>query len=145
MEPHAVQSVAENQALADVGIVKWLNTEMVPRAEQPPASPIPDRKGKVSQQLLYAGFPPGLIGAQDQLRVRRRLQSPLTFHPQLLDQLGPAIDARIGSDPYLPVQACWLPLAHGLVRGAQHRVAETHRARGPALLRIRPAVGHEFG
>src|SRR5712692_3275304 len=118
---------------------------MVPRAEQPPASLVPDGERKIAEQVLEAVLAPSLVSVKNQLRIGGSLKIPVAYCPELSEELRSGVHPGIGDDPNVPVQGAGLPLAHGLVRGAQHRVAETHRARVPALLRVRPPVGHEFG
>src|SRR5436190_7349464 len=75
-------------------VVEGLDPEVVSSAKQDLLAPIPEGKGKISQQLLRAVLPPFFIGGQDQLTVGnlgRRTGSEAERSQELI----PVIDAGI--------------------------------------------------
>src|SRR5947209_12456448 len=118
---------------------------MVSGAEQSPTGRIPEDEGKIAQQVLDTCITPGVIGMQEQLSVTGRVQAAAAAGLKLFDQLRASVQTRIGGYPRLAIEARRLPLAFGLARCAQHRVAQAHCAVAPDLQRVRPAEGHELG
>jgi hypothetical protein len=62
---------------------------------------------------------------------------------ELLDKVGARIDASVGGDPNLAVQAARLALAWGVKGSPQSRVTETDGAVEPGAARVRAAEGKE--
>src|SRR5258708_4301781 len=98
--------------------------------------------------MLDALFSPCVICVQYQLDIRRRGRHLLALCYQLLDQVLAIIDARIGCDPDLAVQAERLMLTLGLPGSPQHRMTEADVTVDPHALRVRTpdrqVIGHRF-
>src|SRR5437868_612607 len=67
--PDTVQSIAKNDARANVRIKERLDTELVPRAEQSSYSRVPDGEGEVADQMLNAGVAPAFICGKNQFNI----------------------------------------------------------------------------
>ena len=65
---------------------------------------------------------------------------------QLPDEVGPTVDACIGGNPHLSVEACGLACGVEVIGGTKQRVSETDRPFHPDLLTVGPSnrqrVGH---
>src|SRR3989441_11218958 len=133
MHTRAIQRVTDNQRPADPRIVERLRAQMVSGAEQSPTGRIPEDEGKIAQQVLDTCITPGVIGMQEQLSVTGRVQAAAAAGLKLFDQLRASVQTRIGGYPRLAIEARRPPLAFGLARCAQHRVAPAHRAVAPDL------------
>src|SRR5271156_4087298 len=119
MLAQAVQRVAEQKKLAELGIVKWLHSEMIARAKQNFLARVPDREGEIPAQMLHAIRAPGRIRAQNQARISGSApRSALALLRKFLFQFLAAINSRIRGDPQLSVEACGLLLNLRIGRGA---------------------------
>src|SRR5947209_11486954 len=67
----AVQRVAEDQRRSCTRVIKWLDTEMISRAEKSSAARIPNGEGEIANQMLDAVFGPDSVGTRNQFYVRR--------------------------------------------------------------------------
>src|SRR2546425_5079878 len=144
MHTRAIQRVTDNQRPADPRIVERLRAQMVSGAEQSPTGRIPEDEGKIAQQVLDTCITPGVIGMQEQLSVTGRVQAAAAAGLKLFDQLRASVQTRIGGYPRPAIEARPLPLAFGLARCAQHRVAPAPRALAPDLPPVRPPGGPEL-
>ena len=79
----AVQRVAKDDGLPQMGIKEWSDAKMIPRTEQAPAGSIPDCKGEISKQVLDAVLAPGTVGPKQQLNVRHSRFNVLATCSQL--------------------------------------------------------------
>ena len=81
---------------------------------------------------------------QDQLSIVRLSDRMASPGVQRTDEVGSGIDASVGGDPDLPVEACRL-LAGGSLVGVEERMTESHRAIQPDFLAVGPSDGHGVG
>src|SRR5882762_2373264 len=69
MHSNAIQRVAEEEKIAKMRVVERPDAEMIPRAKKVFCSRIPNRKRKITAQMLDAGCSPSRIRVQNQFRV----------------------------------------------------------------------------
>src|SRR5271156_5994035 len=119
MLAQAVQRVAEQKKLAELGIVKRFHAEMIARAKQNFLARVPDREGEIPAQMLHAIRAPGRVRAQNQARISGSAsRSALALLREFLFQFLTAVNARIRGDPQLSVEARRLLLNLRFARGA---------------------------
>src|SRR5262245_21609022 len=116
---------------------------MVAGAEQPPPRAIPDREGKIAEQMLDARLAPFAVGVQDQLRIGGTVQSLAPAAGQRGPERRPCIDARVGDNPGSPVDAAWLLFPFRLVGRRQQRMPQRERPVRPHARGRRPAEPQE--
>ena len=143
MLAHAVQRIAEHQRFAHLRVEKRFHAEMIAGTEQLPLRSIPDRKSEIADQAVDAVLAPGVVGVQDQFVVERAVEGGAASCPQSFFQFSLAIDARIGSNPDVSVEAGGLLFAFGLEGGAQQGMAEADVTLVPDALCIRAAKRQE--
>src|SRR5271168_1468452 len=140
MLAQAVQRVAEQKKLAQLGIVERLHAEMIARAEQNFLARVPDGESEIPAQMLHTIRAPGRIRAENQARISGSApRGALALLRKFLFQFLTAVNARIRGDPQLSVEARRLLLNLRFARGAQHGVAQANRALRPGLASVRPA------
>ncbi len=71
MLAQAIERVAEQKKLSQLGIVEGLHAEMIARAKQQFLARVPDRERKIPAQMLHALRAPGRIRAQNQAGIGR--------------------------------------------------------------------------
>jgi hypothetical protein len=145
MGPHAIERIAEDEKIAHIGVIERLDAEMVSGAEESFPARVPDGKRKIAAQVLDARLAPRRERVKDQLRIRRAISDFLALLLKLCLEFAPAIDARVGRDPELPVEARRLAIAEGFVRGSQQRMTESDGPICPHFAAIRPAIGEKLG
>src|ERR1700722_17678560 len=101
MVPQAISDVAEQEELAEFGVVKGLDAEMVAGAKKFPLACVPDRERKIPAQALYAILSPNRIRPQNQIGVARRAARQPLGLGHFPNQLVPAINARVSRNPIL--------------------------------------------
>ena len=103
---------------------------------------VPNRKGKVAEQVMDAARVPHPVGMEDQVRVvcMRELAACIGF--ELMDELLTRVDPGIRRDPNAAIQTPRLLLFRHLDGGSQHCMSQAHMGIGPALLGIRTSKGH---
>jgi len=69
VEAYTIQGIAEDEPGPDVRVVKRLHPHVVAGAEQGARAPVPDGKGKITQEVFDTVLPPAEVGTQDQLDI----------------------------------------------------------------------------
>ena len=141
VEPQAIERVAEEKQVAEIGVVKRLDAKMISRAEERFSPRVPDGECKIAAQVLHARLAPCGVGVQDQFRIRRRLLNLASFVREFRFEFRATINPRVGGNPELAIEAGRLVLGEGLVRGSKKRVAEADRPVRPDFARVRTAIG----
>src|ERR1051326_5217211 len=123
MLPDAVQRVAEDYSLAQMGVKERPHSKMIASAKQPVLGSVPNGECKITEEVLDTVFTPRPIGAEKQLAV---CQSTLhVFAPggEFLNQVALGIQPRVRDDPHMSVKRKGLTLVSGFFRGPKQRVA----------------------
>jgi hypothetical protein len=130
MLAQAIERVAEQKKLSQLGIVERLHPEMIARAKQKFLMCVPDREREIPAQMLHALRAPGGIRAQNQARVGHSAPrgAAALLLLELLFQFLAAVNARVRGNPQLAVETRRLSFELRLVCGAQHGVTQAHRA-----------------
>ncbi len=71
VQAHALEAVAAHEEASAVGVVERLDAELVDRAHELAARRVPEREAEVAEQVLEATLAPGVVGMQEELRVRQ--------------------------------------------------------------------------
>ena len=69
MQADAVERVAEDNRLPELGVEERLDAEMIPRAEQTMLRLVPHGEREVAEQVRHAILTPGAVGAENQFRI----------------------------------------------------------------------------
>lgn len=144
LHANTIQSVAEDQPPLGLGIVKGLNPNLVMRAEERLALPIPDGETKVSQQVFEASLAPGSVGAKNQLSIAGASGTWVTGTVQCGEEVSAGIQPCVRHYPNLTVEAEGLLLIGGWGRYAEQGVTKSDAVAHPGLLGVRPAKHHEI-
>src|SRR5579872_587209 len=139
MKAQTVQGVAEYERSRQICVVKRFDSEVVTGAEQLLRGGVPDGESEIANQVMEAVFAPRAVGEQDQFRVGGIRRHPRTARSKFLHQCRSAIDAGIGDNPDVPVDAAGLLVRGGAATGLEEGMAETGFETAPDILAIRPA------
>ncbi len=143
---NAVQGTTEDERPAAVGVEQWLDAQMIARAKKALFWAVPDGEGKVSKQLVHAGFIPDQIGAQNQLHIRGTPGEILvSVRFQSWDQVAAGVHPGVGDDPDPAIEREGLTLVLGFIGSPQQRMAEAGIAVSPDVLRVGTPGSHEAG
>jgi len=58
-------------------VIQLAHAQAIPGTEQLPPVCIPDRKGKIAQQVIDAALTPVAVGTQDKFRIRSLVQADI--------------------------------------------------------------------
>src|SRR4029077_15095170 len=72
MHAHTIQRIAEDQGFTGSKIIEELDTHLIASATDSTETSVPDRECKVAEQMVDAMFSKGVVGVQDEFRIRRR-------------------------------------------------------------------------
>src|SRR5712671_1237444 len=144
MQADTIQGIAEYEELSLLRVIKRLDAEVIPRAEQLFVARIPDGERKIAEQPLHAGRAPRRIGMENQFRVRRLWPYYTLGALQSGDQVRPAVEPRVRGNPETSFEIRRLPFALRFAGGPQHRMTQPDRSIQPAFAGIRAAVGEKI-
>ena len=145
MTSETIERIADDYKLANASVEKRFNAKMIARAKQLFVTGVPKRKGKISQQTIYAPRAPCRIRPQDQFAVRRVRMHRLLCFLKLVNQLFARVQPRVCHDPKVPVEAQGLPVAFRFLRRPQKRVTHSYRTIHPRVLAVWAAKGKKCG
>ena len=94
----------------NAGVEEWLHTQLIARAEQALVCTVPQREGKVTDEIIEQSFAPSTKGVQHELGVARIRRGDATSLSKRADELAAAINPNVTDDPQVIVKAAWLAL-----------------------------------
>src|SRR5678816_2822681 len=141
----AIQRVTKDQGSAYLRVEKLFHSKVIASAEQFVLQPIPNCKGKITQEILDTCLTPGSVSPQEQFDVC--YPAPHAFAPslQFRNQVGLGVHASICNDPYPAIKGERLLFVFGFLGCTQQRVSETDVAVHPDPSIVRTTEGHEVG